>query len=71
MTLTTIPTTRQSSSTTTTSSDVGLDSRYRGADSETYTGLSGAMSFNHVHEPVTWSKAALQVALAFPCPEAR
>ena len=50
---------------------VGLDWRYRGADPETYTGLSGAMSFNRVQEPVTWSKAALQVALAFPCPEAR
>ena len=40
------------------------------ADPETYTGLSGAMSFTHVQKPATWPKAALQVGPEFQCPDA-
>ena len=61
MTLTMTPTTRLSSSTRTTSFDVRSTGANE-ADPETYTGLSGAMSFTHVQKPATWPKAALQVA---------
>ena len=37
------------------------------ADPETYTGLSRAVSLTLVQKPVTWSKAALQVAVGVTC----